>query len=299
MLCYILSLVEHVFDLNVLYINLSLFCLPWQSATLPFPTPGYVESSLFQQLQPQTHHTLSAENLQRPISNQLPPYHADLSAVHRNESSSSSERGQVGKDNDSEEDHEVTSPSRKMEKPITSPRPSLDHKKKEILHQSSNSSVSYENESVIQEMRAAGYAQGETNQRKIPVPQPRSRPEYEQNQSFQPDSSSNLASLTQEKDVVESKLPVEFESPRSQSPADYENTTMAPLPTYEEAVSGDMEDMPLEAEFFNMDDLEAPPAPPRSDSQNAILIDTVEKVDVQPVELAPESEEVKILTDLC
>ena len=185
-----------------------------------------------------------------------------------------------------------------MEKPITSPRPSLDHKKKEILHQSSNSSVSYENESVIQEMRAAGYAQGETSQRKIPVPQPRSRPEYEQNQSFQPDSSSNLASLTQEKDVVESKLPVEFESPRSQSPADYENTTMAPLPTYEEAVSGDMEDMPLEAEFFNMDDLEAPPAPPRSDSQNAILIDTVEKVDVQPVELAPESEEVKIITDL-
>ncbi|XP_052777206.1 multiple PDZ domain protein-like isoform X3 [Mya arenaria] len=39
----------------------------------------------------------------------------------------------------------------------------------------------------------------------------------------------------------------------------YENTSLAPLPSYEEAVSGD-------AEFFNMDDLEAPPVPARGDS---------------------------------
>jgi len=39
---------------------------------------------------------------------------------------------------------------------------------------------------------------------------------------------------------------------------EYENSSLAPLPSYEEAVA--------EPEFFNMDDLEAPPVPTREDS---------------------------------
>lgn len=49
---------------------------------------------------------------------------------------------------------------------------------------------------------------------------------------------------------------------RSDSPEvfEYENSSLGPLPSYEEAVSD-------EAEFFNMDDLEAPPVPARDDSK--------------------------------
>lgn len=48
---------------------------------------------------------------------------------------------------------------------------------------------------------------------------------------------------------------------RADSPEvfEYENSSLAPLPSYDEAVAGD-------AEFFNMDDLEAPPVPTRDDS---------------------------------
>lgn len=60
------------------------------------------------------------------------------------------------------------------------------------------------------------------------------------------------------------------ESPRQPSPElyDYENSTLGPLPSYEEAVSGDLEGHGHQgdAEFFNLDDLEAPPVPLRQDS---------------------------------
>ncbi|KAK3091257.1 hypothetical protein FSP39_018351 [Pinctada imbricata] len=267
-----------------------------QSATFPFTTPGYMENSYYHQMPPQPNLTQSAENLQRQIPNQIPPLSPqNLSQINRNESSSSSDRDQgpnQRQDSFYESDEEVAaiSPPNKVEKPVTSPRPSLD-KKQENLHQASGSSVSYENESVFQEMRA-GIVKGEVNQRKVPIPQPRSSlPEQEHSIRLHNDGSTNLTSLTQEKDVVGGKAVVDYESPRSQSPADYENTTMAPLPTYEEAVSGDMEDMPLEAEFFNMDDLEAPPAPPRSDSQNAILLDEVVKAEEHHLDAALQSDE--------
>ena len=65
-------------------------------------------------------------------------------------------------------------------------------------------------------------------------------------------------------------------SPRQPSPElyDYENTSMGPLPTYEEAVSGDLgaqgQGPHGDAEFFDLDDLEAPPVPVRQDSRKAL-----------------------------
>ena len=62
-------------------------------------------------------------------------------------------------------------------------------------------------------------------------------------------------------------------SPRQPSPElyDYENTSMGPLPTYEEAMSGDLGGQGHgphgDAEFFDLDDLEAPPVPVRQDSR--------------------------------
>ena len=66
-------------------------------------------------------------------------------------------------------------------------------------------------------------------------------------------------------------------SPRQPSPElyDYENTSMGPLPTYEEAVSGDLgvqgQGPHGDAEFFDLDDLEAPPVPVRQDSREELV----------------------------
>lgn len=192
------------------------------------------------------------------------------------------------KQNDSfyESDDEVTSP--RKNKPVTSPRRSLDRRKRE----STGSNVSYENSQVLLDIKNSN-SQKETVQKKFPVPQPRSTSalhDYVNNMSPE-----NLLSLTQEKLPADSKSP--FESPRSESPADYENTTFA-LPTYEEATSGD-----LQPDFFNMNDLdlpaEAPPVPPRSESQEELFIETEQSLNHTPPDQPSDFEEVFLFSLTC
>uniref|UniRef100_A0A8W8NXS3 Multiple PDZ domain protein n=2 Tax=Magallana gigas TaxID=29159 RepID=A0A8W8NXS3_MAGGI len=128
-------------------------------------------------------------------------------------------------------------------------------------------------------------SQKETVQKKFPVPQPRSTSALHDYVNHM--TPENLLSLTQEKLPADSKSP--FESPRSESPADYENTTFA-LPTYEEATSGD-----LQPDFFNMNDLdlpaEAPPVPPRSESQEELFIETEQSLNHTPPDQPSDFEE--------
>ena len=72
--------------------------------------------------------------------------------------------------------------------------------------------------------------------------------------------------------VTDVKSSYSEETQRQPSPElyDYENSNLEQLPTYEEAISGDIESHRQgheeDAEFFNLDDLEAPPVPMREDS---------------------------------
>lgn len=70
---------------------------------------------------------------------------------------------------------------------------------------------------------------------------------------------------TLDKSVTDTKQFGTEATNRSDSPEvfEYENSSLGPLPSYDEAVSGD-------AEFFNMDDLEAPPVPARDESSLAM-----------------------------
>lgn len=185
-----------------------------------------------------------------------------------------------------ESDDEVTSP--RKNKPVTSPRRSLDRRKRE----STGSNVSYENSQVLLDIKNSN-SQKETVQKKFPVPQPRSTSALHDYVNNMPPE--NLLSLTQEKLPADSKSP--FESPRSESPADYENTTFA-LPTYEEATSGD-----LQPDFFNMNDLdlpaEAPPVPPRSESQEELFIETEQSLNHTPPDQPSDFEEVFLFSLTC
>ena len=59
-----------------------------------------------------------------------------------------------------------------------------------------------------------------------------------------------------------------YDSQRPSSPElyDYENSNLGQLPSYEEAVAGEHQGQQDGAEFFNLDELEAPPVPLREDS---------------------------------
>ncbi|XP_061191832.1 multiple PDZ domain protein-like isoform X3 [Saccostrea echinata] len=234
-----------------------------QHSTLPFPSVGYPEPSFLPSPPSQTPYTTSPEKIQRKFTEQ---YSSTENVAH--------------KQNDSfyESDEEVTSP--RKNKPITSPRRSLDRRKRE----STGSNVSYENSQVLLEIKNSNI-QKDTVQKKFPVPQPRSTSVLQDYVNSMPPE--NLLSLTQEKLPAEGKSPLE--SPRSESPADYENTTFA-LPTYEEAISGDPQ-----PDFFNMSDLdlpaEAPPVPPRSESQEELFIETEQILNHTPPDPPSDFEE--------
>ncbi|XP_056019674.1 multiple PDZ domain protein-like isoform X4 [Ostrea edulis] len=234
-----------------------------QHSTLPFTSGGYPESSFLPSHPSHPQYATSPDHVQRKFTEL---YSSSENVAHRQ--------------NDSfyESDEEISSP--RKHKPITSPRRSLDRRKRE----STGSNVSYENAQVLLDIKNSNI-QKETVQKKFPVPQPRSTSalhDYVNNMSPE-----NLLSLTQEKLPADSKSP--FESPRSESPADYENTTFA-LPTYEEATSGD-----LQPDFFNMSDLdlpaEAPPVPPRSESQEELFIETEQILNHTPPDQLSDFEE--------
>eukprot|EP00105_Crassostrea_gigas_P032814 XP_011455964.1 PREDICTED: multiple PDZ domain protein isoform X3 [Crassostrea gigas] len=230
--------------------------------SFPFTNAGYPAPSFLPSPPSQPQYT-SPDPVQRKFTEQ---YSSNENVVHKQT------------DSFYESDDEVTSP--RKNKPVTSPRRSLDRRKRE----STGSNVSYENSQVLLDIKNSN-SQKETVQKKFPVPQPRSTSalhDYVNNMTPE-----NLLSLTQEKLPADSKSP--FESPRSESPADYENTTFA-LPTYEEATSGD-----LQPDFFNMNDLdlpaEAPPVPPRSESQEELFIETEQSLNHTPPDQPSDFEE--------
>ncbi|XP_078318993.1 multiple PDZ domain protein-like isoform X4 [Crassostrea virginica] len=222
-----------------------------------FPAPSFLPSPPSQPQYP------SPDHVQRKFTE---PYSSTENMTHKQT------------DSFYESDEELTSP--RKNKPVTSPRRSLDRRKRE----STGSNVSYENSQVLLDIKNSNI-QNETVQKKFPVPQPRSTSALHDYVNNMPPE--NLLSLTQEKLPADSKSP--FESPRSESPADYENTTFA-LPTYEEATSGD-----LQPDFFNMNDLdlpaEAPPVPPRSESQEELFIETEQVLNHTPPDHPSDLEE--------
>lgn len=132
-----------------------------------------------------------------------------------------------------------------VEKPAVKARPVPLPRKQDSVA----SSTSYENEDAIEEMKAheelIKQKQTQLQNEALPL-----RAELDFSFDYE-----NSASVTDVKQGEES----ESQGRGSPEIFDYENTSMAPLPSYEEAVSGD-------AEFFDMDELEAPPVPDRDES---------------------------------
>lgn len=115
-------------------------------------------------------------------------------------------------------------------------------------HDSLASATSYENEEAIEEMKAHEEFIKEKQQLQNEAP---SRAELDSSFDYE-----NIGlSITDVKQTQSSN----HQKEDSIEVFQYENSSLAPLPSYEEAVQGD-------AEFFNMDDLEAPPVPKRNES---------------------------------
>ncbi|KAJ8305992.1 hypothetical protein KUTeg_016537 [Tegillarca granosa] len=241
-----------------------------QSATLPITSSGYLESGrLFSNPQPLSQHASPAAQRDESASLQM----NDLIDAKQNESSLSSvvseKLSRSQRDSFYESDEEVTSPV-KSKKPVTSPRTNFHVRK-------SSSQKSYENVEIAQDLKAD---QEDTLKKVPPVPQPRaSLPDYE-------NDIVGITSAILSAEVTETFTDV---SPRSPSPGDYENTA---LPSYEEAMAGDVYQIPPDAEFLNLDDFDAPPVPPRSESQEMMQAEIIEKVESEPLKanLVPSDE---------
>ena len=205
-----------------------------QNATLPFTNAanydvgyGFPTTPL-----PAPHAGYPPENVQRTT---VVDDSAHLYAtVKRTESSSTS-----GREDKSNRDsfYESSEDEKQMKvKPVVSPRTNIPPK---------NKFQTFENEQIIAEIKST-QVYAEKPQHLPPKPHPRSH------LSDYLNASADIA----DGNDFEPKVMAEL-SPRSQSPVDYENASSI-LPSYEEAVSGDME--------FNTDDIDAPPVPPREES---------------------------------
>ena len=235
-----------------------------QNATLPFANAGNIDAGYgFPNAPfPAKHAGYPAENIQRQyITDENSHTYA---SVKRTESSSTS-----GKEEKSNRDsfYESSEDEKQVKvKPVVSPRTHIPVKNK----------YSYENDQVIAEIKST-QVYAEKPKHLPPKPHPRTY------------LSDYLNTPPETTDVKESgQKPVTEGSPRSQSPVDYENTPPI-LPSYEEAVLGDIE--------FNTEDLEAPPVPPREESNQISEIsinNTFEQIEDKTVESESSSDEVFI-----
>jgi hypothetical protein len=132
-------------------------------------------------------------------------------------------------------------------------------------------------------------------------PKPQPQPRRSLSHDYENENTAAKLSYHRSKSNTDAKeLSVsESQSQRSESPdpRDYVNTTMAPIPSYEEAIAGDLENNIAintnSSEFFNMDDIEAPPVPTRADShhQQVVLdVDDLPLPEVLPPDLATSDE---------
>ncbi|XP_053394209.1 multiple PDZ domain protein-like isoform X3 [Mercenaria mercenaria] len=174
------------------------------------------------------------------------------------------------------------------EKPVLKAKPEVKARPVPLPRKqdSVTSATSYENEDAIEEMKAHEelIRQKQTElQNELPA-------QAELDLSFDYENTGMSITEVKQADM--------FEGQGRESPEvfEYENSSLGPLPTYEDAVQDDVE-------FFNMDDLEAPPVPTRDESslimtgqvtEEKIISDTSSDEHKAPLpsprKMSPESE---------
>ena len=233
---------------------------PWQNATLPFANAGNYDAAYgFPNAPfPAKHAGCSADNIQRQVFMDENSY--NYASVKRTESSSTS-----GKEEKSNRDsfYESSEDEKQIKvKPVVSPRTNIPKNK------------SYEHDQVIAEIKSTQvYAEKPSH---LP-PKPHPRTYISDYLNTRPET---IVKETGQKSALAEA------SPRSQSPVDYENTS-AILPTYEEAISADLE--------YTMDDLDEPPVPIREESNQISEINVsnvFEQVEDKIIESENSSDEV-------
>ena len=155
------------------------------------------------------------------------------------------------------------------EKPALKQKPSADKFKPVPLPRKQDSQISnvtsYENEEAIQNFKAQELAQQLAQELANQDPSKSMTDQHEEfdiETEIRAETSTNLkADSTVERSFTDVKQDEVNSSPEI---FEYENNSLGPLPSYEEAISGD-------AEFFNMDELEGPPVPVRGDSQQVVM----------------------------
>ncbi|XP_063397054.1 multiple PDZ domain protein-like isoform X1 [Mytilus trossulus] len=233
-----------------------------QNATLPFThAANYDVGYGFPNAPfPAKHAGYPAENVQRQIIGDENSY--TYASVKRTESTSTS-----GKEDKSNRDsfYESSEDEKQVKlKPVVSPRTNIPPK---------NKYINYENEQIIAEINST-HVHAEKPAHLPPKPHPR---------TYISDYLNTSPEVTEPKET--GPKPTAEASPRAQSPIDYENTSPV-LPSYEEAISGDLE--------FGMDDAAAPPVPPREESNliNEIMVaNTFEQVEEKIIESEISSDE--------
>lgn len=267
MFCFLYSLIKFLCLTFCLFTQIAAHTVNPQ-----FTSPPMHELDLDLDLEKQKHDYMNLEELEN-LENSLP---AD---VRRKESLSSAsttsdldlpeepkhERGE-SKDSFYESDKEelsFVSPAPRVspekpplkEKPVIKVKPEVKARPVPLPRKqdSTASATSYENEDAIEEMKAHEEL---IKQKQIEL-QSQLPARAELDFSFEYENSGFS--------VTDVKQMEEADSQDRESPEvfEYENTSLGPLPSYEEAVQGD-------AEFFNMDDLEAPPVPTRDESSMII-----------------------------
>ena len=148
------------------------------------------------------------------------------------------------------------------EKPVLKPKPEVKARPVPLPRKQDSviSTTSYENEDAIEEMKA----HEELIRQKQSQLQSEMPAQAELDLSFDYENADMSVTNVKQAEI--------FEGQRQGSPEvfEYENSSLAPLPSYEDAVQDD-------AEFFNMDDLEAPPVPTRDESSLIVTGQMVEK----------------------